>query len=162
MTSVQSEAPADKGALLARFEVDPKSELGLARLRTVTSVLALGGALLLFLAGVPLPVFIAALIALIASTAWLVQARRARTRASHADQYFLAVHSHGFELAEGPKVTWVVWPDVSAIEVDEEHLEIVVARHTQGSLRVDPRYPGVAIHDLMLTLRNAWQKTLDS
>lgn len=152
----------EPGPLLVRYDIDPRAELGLARLRTITAILALLGALAMLLGRVPVPVFIAALVAFLASAAWLSQARKARGRALNKAQFYLAVHARGIVLAEGAEPAWLPFRDISAIDIDEDRLDIVVERTTGAPVRLEPRYPGVAIHDLMHTLRNAWLAARDS
>ncbi len=64
-------------------------------------------------------------------------------------------------MGEGRSVTWIPWCEVCDIDVDEERLDIVLTRSSGERLRLEPRYPGIAIHDLMHTLRNAWRETPD-
>lgn len=159
----RTQAPAEaRGALIARFTIDARGERGVARLRSAAALLALAGALALFLARVPVVVFMVAVLAAFISLAWLVQAKKARRRAHDPERHYLAVHARGLCVADGPSETWQPWDQVTEVDVDEERLDIVLSRRGLPPLRVEPRYPGVAIHDLMRTLRNAWRGSLDS
>jgi hypothetical protein len=145
------------GPLLVRYEVDPAAERGLALLRTVAALAVIAAAALV-VAGrrVPIPVFLAALLGLLMGPLWLVQARRARARAHEPERHFLAVHARGLWLCEGKEPTWIDFRDLSGVIVDEERLDILLVRRDGEPIRLEPRYPGVAIGDLMATLRNAW------
>ena len=48
--------------------------------------------------------------------------------------------------------------DVVEIEVDEERLDVLVRLHAGPPLRIEPRYPGVEIHELVRTLNDARHK----
>jgi hypothetical protein len=147
--------------LLVRYEVDPHDERRLSHLRTACAVVASLGAVAILLGDVPIPVFMAAALALLISLAWLAQARKARQRAAAPARYSLAIHRRGFWLDEGKVPLFVPFAEVSGIAVDEERLDIVVTRHHAEAIRLEPRYPGVAIHELMATLRNAWDQVRD-
>jgi hypothetical protein len=151
-----------RGVLLSRFEVNARAERALARLRTTTAIVTLLAALGVLLSNVPVTAFIMAIVAALVSVFWLRQARAARKRAAEAPQYFLEVYAKGVRVGEGSQRVWLPWSEVCDIEVDEERLDIVLKKHEGAPLRVEPRYPGIAIHDLMDTLRNAWRGHPDS
>jgi hypothetical protein len=151
---------SEPGALLVRYQVDPRDELWLARLRLACIALAIPGAGLVLLGEVPIPVFMAALLALLISLVWHRQAKKALLRSKAPDRFYLAIHEHGFWLSEGEAPQFVPFSDVRDIAIDEEHLDIVVSRD-QDTIRIEPRYPGVAIHALMDRLRSAWLVTRD-
>jgi hypothetical protein len=156
-----SGAPEPRGPLLTRFEVDPRDERMFARVRAGAAFLAAAGSGLLLLGDLPVPVFMVGLLGLFVSLVWLRQARRAAHRVTHAGNHFLAVHRDGLLLAEGERRVAVLWTQVQAVEVDEERLDVVVTRHDAPPLHIEPRY-GVEIHQLVRTLRNAWQGRGDS
>lgn len=147
----------DTGPLLVRYEVDPAAERGLALVRTLAALAVIAAAALV-VAGrrVPIPVFLAALLALLVGPLWLVQARRARARAQAPERHYLAVHERGLWLCEGGAPAWISFRELTGVICDEERLDILLLRGTAQPIRVEPRYPGVAIGDLMDTLRNAW------
>jgi hypothetical protein len=151
----------EEGELLVRYEVDPGAERGLSRLRTASAVVASLGAVAILLGRVPIPVFLAALLALLVSVFWLAQAQKAKARARTPASHFLAIHRAGLWLGEGREPTFLPFDSVTNIEVDEERLDIVLTRRDAPPFRLEPRYPGVAIHALMDTLRNAWSRWRD-
>lgn len=157
---------AQLGTLRARFEVDPRDQRSVAWLRGVSALLAGGSALLVLAGSLSIPVFMAALLGLLMSFVWWRQARRARQVATTSAAHHLSIYQHGFAIGEGDKLTQVQFADLEHIEVDEEHLDIVAlfrvgrggVRHSEDGrvrLRIEPRYPGVAIHDLVRTLQDA-------
>jgi hypothetical protein len=148
---------AETGPLLVRYEVDPAAERSLAVLRSVAAVVVIAAAALV-VAGrrVPIPVFLAALLGLLIGPLWLVQARRARARAHEPERHFLAVHARGLWLCEGKEPRWIPFHELTGVIIDEERLDILLVRPDGEPIRLEPRYPGVAIGDLMATLRNAW------
>jgi hypothetical protein len=150
---------SDRGDLIAHHAARADAERSLARVRTATALIVAVASTLVLLGDVPVPVFLAAALGLLMSLIWLAQARRASRRAENASSFHLSVFSKGFLLAEGAHQTWVSWQDVAAVEVDEEHLEVVVSRRQAPPLRLEPRYPGVEIHALMHTLRSALEKS---
>ncbi len=154
-------SPLDRGALIQRFEVDAATELSLARLRFVAAGLASLGAVAMLLSSLPFVIMLVAVLSLLVSLGWMAKARSTEKRARSPQDHFLAVHAAGLDLADGPSRTWVMWASVTQIDVDEERLDIVVERADGEPLRLEPRYPGVEIHDLMHTLRNAWLKQND-
>jgi hypothetical protein len=153
----------DRGELLARFQVDPREERSFARIRLASALLGALGSAALLLGRLPVGVFMIGVLGLLVSLAWLRQARKAKVRAAQAGDHHLVVYKRGLLLAEGDTQTWLAWSDVRAVEVDEERLDIVLERSggTVPPLRIEPRYPGVEIHELMRTLRNAWLSSSD-
>ncbi len=151
-----------RGLLLSRYEVDPARERSLARLRTSAAVLAGLGAVAMLLSRLPFVMLLLAVLALLVSAGWLAQARGLRRRARAPEEHFLALHQRGFELGLGASRTWVPFTTVTDIDVDDERLDIVVAREGQAGLRLESRYPGVEIYALMHTLRKAWHDQNDS
>lgn len=154
------------GPLQARFEVDPRDQRSVAWVRGVSALLAGGAALLVLAGSVSIPVFMAALLGLLMAFVWWRQATRARKLARVASSHHLAIYQHGFVIGEGDRTTQVRFADLEHIDVDEEHLDIVAlfragrggaSRSEDGRvrLRIEPRYPGVAIHDLVRTLQDA-------
>lgn len=152
----------DRGALLQRFEVDAATEHSLARLRFWAACLASVGAVAMLLSSLPFVIMLVAVLALLVSLGWMAKARSTEKRAKAPQDHFLALYASGLEVAEGPSRTWVLWDSVTHIDVDEERLDIVLERANEDPLRLEPRYPGVEIHDLMHTLRNAWRNQNDS
>ena len=147
---------AELGPLRQRFEVGQADQRSLALVRGGAALLAALGSIALLLADVPLPVFLAALLGLLMSLVWLGQARRALRVSRTADAHYLGVYQDGFVLAEGPRRTSVPFSRVEDLDIDEERLDIVVKLSTGETLRLEPRYPGVAIHDLVRSLQEAW------
>lgn len=141
--------------MLQRFEVSQRDQRTFARLRLVAGVLAFAAGVLILLSDAPLAVTLIGLVGVLVPLAWLKQARRAHARAAAPERYALTIHARGFVLDEGDAQTLVRWTEVHAIEVDEERLDVVVWLKNQHAVRVEPRYEGVEIHTLMLTLRKA-------
>lgn len=149
---------SDLGPLRRRFEVAAADQRSVALVRAGSALLAGLGSIALLLADVPVPVFLAAVLGLLMSLVWLGQARRALRLSRSADAHHLSVYRDGFVLAESERVTRVPFGQVNGLELDEERLDIVVKLSTGESLRLEPRYPGVAIHDLVRSLQEAWEQ----
>jgi hypothetical protein len=149
------EAEGEFGPLRQRFQVAPTDQRLLALVRGGAAALAALGSLALLCADVPLPVFLAALLGLLMSLVWLGQARRALRVARTADAHHLSIYRDGFVVSEGERVRSVAFRHVRELEADEERLDILVKLNTGESLRLEPRYPGVAIHDLVRSLHEA-------
>ena len=116
--------------------------------------------LAVLLGKVPVAVFLVGALGLALSLAWLVQARRSAQRAREPQATYLAVHATGLVWSDPPRPPiWVAWSEVNELEVDEERLDILVSRKAASPLHIEPRYPGVEIHELVRTLRNAWQRS---
>jgi len=145
----------DRGPVVARFEESASDLRALSRVRTVAALLALLGACAMLLGKLPLPLFLVAVLAILLSAAWLAQARRVRKRAALPAPAALVVYAEGMLLAESERETFVPFREVARIEVDEERLDIVLTRHDGSLLRVEPRYAGVDIHELVRTLDEA-------
>ena len=145
----------DLGPLLQRFEVSRSDQRSVAIVRGVAAVLCAVCALWVLLSRVPVAVFLAGLLGLVMSIAWLAQARRAARTAASAETHHLSVHRDGLVVAEQTKLTHVRFAEVCDIAVDEERLDIVVTLNDRHCIRIEPRYPGVEIHDLVRTLREA-------
>jgi hypothetical protein len=151
-----------RGQFLRRFEASASAELSLARLRLVTATVALMASVAVLLSKVPVTIFLVALVGVLISLAWIRQGLQARKRALRPSQFFLELCARGLLIGEGARVQWLPWGEVCDIAVDEERLDIVLKVRVGGPVRVEPRYPGIAIHDLMATLRNAWREATDS
>jgi hypothetical protein len=157
-TSDGPEPPgSERGQVVARFATDPREQRTLARVRAICALLAAGAASLTLFGKLPIPAFLVALLGLAISLLWLRQARRAAASARRSNPEALVVHALGFALDEGERTHWVPWRNVVSVEVDEERLDIVVQQTGATSLRIEPRYPGVEIHELMRTLDDARQ-----
>lgn len=144
-----------RGALLARFATDARDQRALALVRAVSALLASLGAVAMLLAKLPFVAFLLALLALGISLVWLRVARRAAARARRREPEVLAVHALGFALDEGEHTQWVPWSNVERVAVDEDRLDIVVQRRAGERLRIEPRYPGVDLYELVRTLDDA-------
>ena len=147
-----------RGPLLARFEVSASEQRALARVRAVSAVVAFLGACAMLLGELPVPVFLLALLGLVLSIAWFAQARRMRRAASLAHRDALAVHAAGLHIDEAQRNLWCPWGDVCEVSIDEERLDVVLSLRDAPPLRIEPRYPGVDIHELVRTLNDARQK----
>lgn len=159
-------APSDLGPLRERFEVGSADQRSVAIVRGGAALLGGGCAVLLLLADVPIPVFMAAVLGVLMALVWWMQARRAARIARAPDAHSLAIHQHGFVIHDGASHTAVRFADLESLSVDEERLDIVaVFRADPGpngdrgaarpSLRIEPRYPGLAIHELVRRLQGA-------
>lgn len=150
-------APAELGPLLHSFIADAGDQRSVALVRLGSAVLALCGVTFLLLSRVPLPVFLVALLGGLMALVWLGKAARAHKLSREAGSYRLEVYREGLRLLEAQHVTTLRFADVDAIAVDEERLDIVVKRKDGSPLRLEPRYPGVEIHQLVHTLQSAAQ-----
>lgn len=146
---------AERGPLSARFCTDPRDQRALARVRTGSALLASLAALAMLLGELPIPAFLIAVLALMISIVWLRQAGRAARLAKRAQPEALTVYARGFTLDQGERTHWVPWRNVERVFVDEERLDIVVEQRGTRPLRLEPRYPGVDIHELVRTLVEA-------
>jgi uncharacterized iron-regulated membrane protein len=145
----------DPGPELARFEASPSDQRALAHLRTACAILAALGAITMMLGTMSVPVLMIALLGLLISVAWLAQARRLRRSAAAPEPGSLTVYGAGYALREHDRNDWVAWSDVEKIEVDEERLDIVVTKRDACRVRIEPRYAGVDLYELVHTLDNA-------
>jgi hypothetical protein len=151
-----AEPEPDRGALLAEFRGDPHEQLVLARVRTVAGAVALVASAAALLGSLPVPALLVALLGLVMSLVWLRQARRIGRDARNEAPPSLRVHALGLLLTEGERTHWAAWSNVVSIGVDEERLDIVLQRSSGAPLRVEPRYPGVDLYELVRTLDDAW------
>jgi hypothetical protein len=145
------------GPLLQRFDVSARDQRSVARVRSAAAVACALCAVWLLLSRVPIPIFLAGLLGLVMSFAWLAQARRAARTGASAGAHHLSIHRDGLAVAEQNKLTRVRFADVSDIAVDEERLDVAVTLKDRRCIRIEPRYPGVEIHDLVRTLRKAME-----
>ena len=145
----------ERGRLLIRYEVSEREQRTLARVRTVSALLAFAGAVTMLFGRLPVPVFLLALLGLSVSLLWLRQAQKARRAAGRAHREALQVHQDGLFLDEAERTAWVPWSAVEDIVVDEERLDVVVIRRGTPALRIEPRFPGVELYELVRTLNNA-------
>jgi len=152
-----------RGPLIERFETRREAELSFSRLRLTSAVVAAGASLAVLLARVPVAVFLVGALGLAVSLAWTIQALRSAQRAKNPGATYLAVHTRGLEWADAPKAPiWVAWDAVSGLEVDEERLDVLVSFKAASPLHIEPRYPGVEIHELVRRMRNAWLRHNDT
>jgi hypothetical protein len=143
------------GPLLSRLEVSRADQRSLALVRGGAALLCALCASALLLARVSVPVFLTGLLGLVMSLAWLAQARRAARTARAPEAHHLSIHRAGLVVAEQGQLTRLRFADVADIAVDEERLDIAVRMRDGRCIRIEPRYPGVEIHELMRRLREA-------
>jgi hypothetical protein len=143
------------GPLLHRFEVTRADQRSLAFVRGAAALLCAVCAVGVLLARVSVPIFMTALLGLVMSFAWLAQARRAARTAATPEAHYLSVHRDGLVLADAGKLTHVAFAEVDDIALDEERLDIALTLRDRRCVRIEPRYPGVEIHELMRTLQAA-------
>jgi hypothetical protein len=148
-------AASARGPELARFEGSATDQRALAYLRATCAVLASAGSVLVLLGDVPIPVFLIALLGLLISLAWLGQARRSFRAAAASERPRLVVYASGFLSLDVGRNDWVPFSDVERIEVDEERVDILVTKRDAAALRIEPRYTGVDIYELVHTLDKA-------
>jgi hypothetical protein len=152
---VGEQAPSPRGRELARYEASPSDQRALAYLRATCAVLASFGAVAVLLGDVPIPVFLVALLGLLISLAWLGQARRSWRAAAASERPQLVVYETGFSVSDTGRNDWLAFSDVKQFEVDEERVDILVTKRDASTLRVEPRYTGVDIYQLVHTLDKA-------
>lgn len=143
------------GPLLQRFEVSRADQRSLAFVRGGAALVCVLCASWLLLSRVSVPVFLIGLLGLLVSLAWLAQARRAARTAATPEAHHLSIHRDGLLVAEQDRLTRLRFADVADIAVDEERLDIAVKLRDGRCVRIEPRYPGVEIHELMRRLREA-------
>jgi hypothetical protein len=159
-------APSELGSLRDRFEVGRADQRTVAVVRGVAALLSGACAVLLLLADLPIPVFMAAVLGVLMSLVWWAQGRRAARIARSPHAHSLAIYDHGFVIRDGAEQQVVRFADLASLAVDEERLDIVAvfkassaaseaADGARNSLRIEPRYPGLAIHELVSRLQSA-------
>lgn len=146
------------GALVCRLEVSASDQRVLGWVRGVAAVSGLACSVLLLLGRVPVAVFLAALLGLIMGLVWLGQAARATRAARAPSRHALLLYERGFELCDAQKVTRVLFADVRSIEQDDDLLDVLVHMRDGSRVRVEPRYPGLAIHELVHKLQSAAER----
>jgi hypothetical protein len=142
----------ERGPVLVRYEVSADSQRALATLRAVCALLALAGSAAMLLGKLSVTLFLTALLAVLLSVAWLAQARRLRRAARETKRPALVAHRDGLLLEESTRNEWLPWSDLARIEVDEERLDIVVTKRDTTVVRIEPRYQGVDLYELVHTL----------
>jgi hypothetical protein len=145
----------ERGDQLARYQASPRDQRALAHVRTVSALLATAGAVGMLLGKLSLPLLLVALLGLLISLAWLGQARRLRRAAQDERPASLTVFQAGFAVCEREREDWLAWSEVARVEVDEERLDVVVTKQDGSILRIEPRYAGVDLYELVHTLDNA-------
>ena len=150
----------EHGAIVARFEVSAGDQRALAYLRGICALLALAGAGAMLLGRLSVTLFMVALLAVLLSLAWLAQARRLSLAARAKVRPALTAHTNGLLLEEPNRNEWLAWTDVTRIEVDEERLDVLVTRRDETTLRIEPRYRGVDLYQLVHTLSEAWRSAV--
>jgi hypothetical protein len=148
-------ASAGFGAMVARYTVDRTDMRIFALVRATVAVLALAASGLLLISRVPVVIFGVALVGLLVPLVWLRQAKTARLRAASPEAHCLELYAGGLVLREGPRATALDYREISGFAVDEERLDIVVKRTHGPDFHIEPRYAGVAIHELMDRLSSA-------
>jgi hypothetical protein len=150
------------GPVLEHFEASAAWFKAEAVLRLMASIVALAAALAALLGSLPIGAFLIALTGVLVGFAWFFAARRGLKRSQHASDFTLDVYARAFALREGGTLVIVPFAEITRIDVDEERLDVVIERTSGAPLRIEPRYPGVEIHQLMHRLRNAWRRGSDS
>lgn len=148
-------SPPELGPLLSRYVVSRADQRSLALVRGGAALLCAVCAVWLLLSRVSLPVFLVALLGLAISLLWLAQARRAARTGAAPQAHYLSIHRDGLVVAEHDRLTCLPFADVADIAVDEERLDIALRMRDGSCVRIEPRYPGVEIHELMHRLREA-------
>lgn len=143
------------GPLLQRLEVSRADQRSLALVRGGAALVCALCASWLLLSRVSLPVYLIGLLGLLISFAWLAQARRAARAGAAPQAHHLSIHRDGLLLAEAGRLTRLRFAEMVDIEVDEERLDIAVRLRDGRCVHIEPRYPGVEIHELMRRLREA-------
>lgn len=141
-----------------RFELDATAERGIAWLRLAGAALVLACAIWMMVSD-PTPlawVFIVLMVLL--SLGWTAAGLRGRRRAGRGSDWFLDVSDEGLTLAEPGKRLDVSWSDVTAVEIDEDRLLVLVRTRTGAELPVQPRYRGVGLHELGAALEDAHRR----
>jgi hypothetical protein len=150
------------GPELERFVPSPRALRGDAVLRACAAALALSAAALTLLGELPIIAFLVTLTGTLVGLFWLVSARRGLKRAEQSDRFTLKVHARALVIGDGPDTRTIPFDEIARIDVDEDRLDVVVARTHGPEVRIEPLYPGVEIHDLVARLRNAWRQACDS
>jgi len=149
---------SERGQVVARYEVRAGDQRALAYLRAFCAVLALCGAIAMLLGALPLPLFMVAVLAVLLSVAWLAQSRRLAKAARATSRPSLTAYTHGLWIEEATGNEWLPWSDVMQIEVDEERLDVVITKREGARRRIEPRYGGVDLYELVHTLTQVWSR----
>ncbi len=149
------------GAVVERFVATASWFRAEAALRFVSAALALGAAALALLGSLPLAAFFVVLTGALVGIAWIGVARRSWKRADAPSAFTLTAYEKALTLGEGEGQTVLPYGEITSIAVDEDRLDVVI-EHTKGPpVRIEPRYPGVEIHELVSRLRNVWSRQRD-
>ncbi|MFM2421305.1 MAG: hypothetical protein RL385_6028 [Pseudomonadota bacterium] len=154
--------PPGFGALVTRYTVDRTDMRIFAAVRAALAVFAMGASGLLLMSRVPVVIFGVALVGVLVPLVWLRQAKTARLRAASPEAHCIELFEGGLIVREGPCATPLNYHEISSFSVDEERLDIIVKRTQGPDFRIEPRYAGVAIHELMDRLSSARALALDS
>lgn len=152
---------AARGALVSRWDESARVSLDEGRLRSAAAAVGMVAAVTTYALHPPFVVQILTGVGVLVSVGWYFAGRNARRRGADSPRWFLALYEQGVLLGQGDQQQWLGWGQVTAVEVDEERLEVVLKQSDAADLRVVPRFDGVAIHDLADRLReqfSAWQQ----
>jgi hypothetical protein len=139
-----------------RFELDRSGERAVSLLRLVAAGSTGAGAVWLAASGPGVVGWVVALAGGLAAVGFTAAYRKGRRRAASPERHFLLLDERGLTLAEGHDEHQIEWRDVTAVEVDEERLIVVVSRASEAPLRIEPRYEGVSVYDLETAIRERW------
>lgn len=139
-----------------RYELDARAERAVTRLRLTAALLVtFAGAWLMAL---PYPVpRVFALVGFAFAALWVARALRQRGGLDPSEHY-LELAPDALRLREGESVQEVLWPEVSAVYVDEDRLIVRVARSSGPAVEIEPRYRGAGLHDLFEAVKNARER----
>jgi hypothetical protein len=86
---------------------------------------------------------------------WVRAWRGTQKRLARAPEYYLALEPEGLHMALETGSVWVPWEDVTAVEVDEERLVVVVHRRGARPLQVPPVWRDAGLEEIRSALEGA-------
>jgi hypothetical protein len=138
-----------------RLVVDARGEREIAGLRVVAAIVALIGGL--WLLALPYPVPRAFAVAgLLFAAVFLRRAMRTRTRSLDATRHYLELGRDALGLREGDATIVVPWAEVSAVRIDDDRLVVIVELRDARPLEIEPRFQGLALHELGAAIQQAF------
>ncbi|UJR80551.1 hypothetical protein [Sandaracinus amylolyticus] len=137
------------------FEHDTYNEGSVALLRSVAIVvvlLSIGGLALGLRNWVGL---LFSIVGLAACAAWVALVGRSRRRAR--GNVSLRLEPDALRFVDGATTIELPWSEITAVEVDEDRLDVRVARHDADPLRIEPMFRGASVYDLADAISAAWR-----
>lgn len=140
------------------FEHDVANEASTTALRTVAVVVTLGAIVAL---AFTLPNWVGlffAVLGVAAAAGWTAMIARARRRVAGA--VTLRLTPDGLHYLDGVSTLDLPWSEIDAVDVDEDRLDVRIARRGAAPLRIEPMFRGASVYQLADAIRDAWRASL--